>query len=134
MRRAAKTDENHNLIVEAARATGASVAHTYQLGSGFPDVAVGVDGLTLLWEIKTEGGQLTGREAEWHATWRGHVSVIRTPEEAIAEIQRVRERTPLIAACKSALALLCVMRPDSREEREERERVVAQLRNALESH
>jgi len=90
MRRAAKTDANHNLIVEAARAAGATVAHTYQLGGGYPDVAVGVDGITLLWEIKTDGGTLTGREAEWHASWRGHVSVIRTPEEAIAEIERAR--------------------------------------------
>jgi len=91
MRRAAKVDENQARIVEVARRAGASVAHTYQLGSGYPDVTIGVAGFNLLWEIKTDGGQLTGREVEFHTTWRGQVDIVRTPEQAISLISKWRQ-------------------------------------------
>lgn len=43
-----RVDKNQPEIVKAIRATGASVSHTHSLGHGFPDIVVGVDGLTLV--------------------------------------------------------------------------------------
>jgi len=83
--KAARTDANQALIVDALRKAGASVALTHRVGQGFPDIVVGCpDGRrNLLMEIKTAGGTLTPQEREFHDTWRGEVRVIRTVEEAM---------------------------------------------------
>jgi len=88
--KAAKTDANHTLIAEAARWAGVSVAHTHRLGQGFPDQVWGVEGFNLLVEVKTDGGTLTKPEQLFHTQWGGQIAVIRTPEQAIAEIERWR--------------------------------------------
>jgi len=87
----AKTDGNHTLIAEAARWAGVTVANTHRLGEGFPDQAWGVDGLNLLVEVKTDKGKLTPREAVFHATWRGQLVIVRTPEQAVAEIEKWKQ-------------------------------------------
>ena len=43
-----RVDRNQPEIVEALREAGASVAHTHAIGQGFPDIVVGVQGLTLV--------------------------------------------------------------------------------------
>lgn len=43
-----RVDRNQPEIVEALRKAGASVGHTHGVGQGFPDVVVGVNGLTLV--------------------------------------------------------------------------------------
>lgn len=43
-----RIDANQPLLVRSWRDTGASVAHTHVIGGGFPDVVVGVRGLTLV--------------------------------------------------------------------------------------
>lgn len=43
-----RVDRNQPEIVEALRKVGASVGHTHAVGQGFPDVVVGVQGLTLV--------------------------------------------------------------------------------------
>lgn len=43
-----RVDRNQPEIVEALREAGASVGHTHAVGQGFPDVVVGVQGLTLV--------------------------------------------------------------------------------------
>lgn len=45
-------DKNQPEIVKAVRATSASVAHTHTLGKGFPDIVVGIDGLSLIGNFK----------------------------------------------------------------------------------
>ena len=86
MRTAAKVDENQPEIVAVARDMHASVALTHQLGKGFPDAVLGLYGLNLLWEIKTEDGDLNDREKRFHAAWRGQIKVVRSAEEAEREI------------------------------------------------
>jgi len=43
-----RVDRNQPEIVEALREAGASVGHTHVVGKGFPDIVVGVQGLTLV--------------------------------------------------------------------------------------
>lgn len=86
MRRAARTDANQAEIVEALRQVGASVVLLHQVGGGCPDIGVGFRGHTYLLEIKAEGGRLTEDEREWHASWRGHVAVVYSVEDALRVI------------------------------------------------
>lgn len=43
-----RTDRNQAEIVKALRDAGASVGHTHTVGKGFPDIVVGVPGLTIV--------------------------------------------------------------------------------------
>ena len=91
MRRAARTDGNQKAIAEALRQIGASVATCHAVGQGFPDLAVGWQGGTYLLEVKDPSKpirdqQLTPAQVEFHATWRGHVAVVKTVREALEAI------------------------------------------------
>ena len=57
-----------------------------------PDLLVGFLGHTLLMEVKTEAGELTEREAEWHRDWRGQVAIVRTAHEALDILDEIAER------------------------------------------
>lgn len=97
MRRAAKVDANQAQIVAALRAIGASVQPLHTVGGGCPDLAVGVNGVTLLIEIKDgakrpSARKLTSDEAKWHQEWRGHVDVVEDVEEALSVVRLARER------------------------------------------
>jgi len=52
MRRSARTDSNQAAIVAAFRDLGCSVFTLHTVGRGFPDLAVGCNGLNLLIEVK----------------------------------------------------------------------------------
>lgn len=96
MRRAAKVDANHSEIVAALRKIGATVTSTATVGRGFPDLAVGWRGMTLLLEIKdgakpTSARQLTDDERKWHAEWRGHADVVESVEQALRAVMGDRE-------------------------------------------
>jgi len=88
MRRAANLDSNQPDIVDALRKAGASVTSTAGVGNGFPDLAVGVRGVTVLMEVK-DGSKppshrkLTSPEREWHGAWRGSVFVVESVEQAL---------------------------------------------------
>jgi hypothetical protein len=91
MRRAAKVDANHSEIVAALRKIGATVTSTAGVGKGFPDLAVGWRGMTLLLEIKDgakppSARQLTDDERKWHAEWRGHADVVDSVEQALRAV------------------------------------------------
>lgn len=93
-----RTDRNQSEIVEALRSIGATVAITSTLGKGFPDIVVGYRGGNYLIEIKDwqqipSKRRLTLDESEFHAMWRGQVSIIETVSEAISLVSRgaVRE-------------------------------------------
>lgn len=91
MRRAARVDANHGEIVAALRKIGATVTSTAGVGNGFPDLAVGWRGMTLLLEVKDgskppSAKQLTDDERKWHAEWRGHADVVESVEEALRAV------------------------------------------------
>lgn len=88
MRRAAKKDTNHNIIANALRDVGYSVADTSALGDDFPDLIVGgVDRRTgqinnWLVEVKTAKGKLKPGQEAFKDNWRGPYAVLRTVDDA----------------------------------------------------
>lgn len=82
-RRRRKSDANQGSIVAALRAAGASVEVLSDAGRGCPDLLVGVHGRNLLLEVKGLAGGLTPVQRTWHRDWRGQVSVVTSPEEAV---------------------------------------------------
>lgn len=84
-----KVDANQPDIIKALRKAGASVTPTHALGQGFPDIAVGFNGITVLMEIKNgelppSKRRLTPDEEQWHSAWRGCAAVVCSAEEALA--------------------------------------------------
>ena len=92
MRRAAKVDANQAEIVEALRDAGASVRVLSSVGEGVPDTLIGFRGRNFLLEVKRpkargqRAGTTTKPQDAFIAAWRGHVAVVRTPEEALRAI------------------------------------------------
>ena len=74
--RAAKIDANHEQVVSALRAAGASVQSLAGVGKGVPDLLVGFQGKTLLMEVKDgrktpSERRLTDDQVRWHGAWNG---------------------------------------------------------------
>lgn len=92
----AKVDGNQEAIVDALRTAGCSVQSLSRVGDGAPDLLVGRARVNFLLEVKRphasgkRGGPLVDARAElsleqeaWHRLWRGSVSVVRSPEDAL---------------------------------------------------
>ena len=77
MRRAAKVDSNHALIVEHFRARGCSVLSLAAMGRGVPDLLVAKQGVTWLVEVKQPKGKQNLLQEEWAEKWAGCWSVVR---------------------------------------------------------
>lgn len=90
MRRAAKKDANHNAIAEVFRAMGCSVLDLSRVGQGCPDLLVGFPHTAVLVEVKTDTGKLLDTQLRFIRDWVGRVEVVRSEDEAIALVQRVR--------------------------------------------
>ena len=96
MRRGAKRDANHNDIADAFRAMGCSVFETDRVGEGFPDIIVGLLGVSHLVEIKnpeTAYGRagLNQRQSAFANLWRGSPIITITSEaEAAAFVNKIR--------------------------------------------
>ena len=88
MRRDAPVDRNQREIIDALRQIGASVYPLHFAGRGFPDLIVGFRGHNYLMEIKTQKGRLNADQRTFHASWRGHVAVVRSPREAVEAVLR----------------------------------------------
>lgn len=96
MRVRSRLDANHRAIVEGLRDMGCSVLDLSQLGSGIPDILVGVRGQDHLLEIKSldangrmsEGAKRSSaRQMAWGSMWRGHpVRVVSTLGEALSAV------------------------------------------------
>lgn len=92
MRRAARTDNNQDAIVSALRAAGASVQSLAAVGKGCPDLIAGFGGRNWLLECKRQrddrkkAPDLTADQVEWQGAWRGAVTVVLTPEDALKAI------------------------------------------------
>lgn len=91
MRRSAKVDGNHRLIVKHLEQIGCSVQSLAASGKGVPDLLVGRRAINVLLEVKDPAQvpskrKLTEDQVEWHLKWKGQVAVVETPEEAEAAI------------------------------------------------
>jgi hypothetical protein len=81
--RAARRDKNEPEIIKALREAGASV---YQLDdTGLPDLLVGIMGVTILIEVKSDGGKLTPPQQHFFDNWKGQAYVVRT----ISDVERL---------------------------------------------
>lgn len=83
---AAKADTNQREIVAVLRAAGATVQHLHSVGDGCADLLVGYKGQNYLLEVKLPGEELNKRQWEWHFTWKGDCSIVRSKNEALAAI------------------------------------------------
>ena len=96
LRRAARKDGNHNAVADAFRSVGCSVFETDRVGDGFPDLVVGLLGVSVLVEVKNPatyyGRQGLGvQQSAFAASWRGGpVHVVCSEDEAIALVQNMR--------------------------------------------
>lgn len=93
MRRQARVDSNQAEIVAGLRKIGASVQLLHMVGGGCPDALVGWRGMNTLLEIKDgekppSARKLTDDQVDWHADWRGQVTVVETLEQAIEAVTR----------------------------------------------
>lgn len=85
MRRyAARRDSNEREIVDALRRAGCTV--DFLSGAYIPDLLVGYAGLNFLVEVKTATGDLRPGQRDWHQRWAGMTLVVRSPKEAIDEV------------------------------------------------
>ena len=87
--RAAKIDANHEAVVLALRAAGATVQSLAGVGKGVPDLLVGYQGQTLLMEVK-DGFKPPSKRAlnedqlRWHGRWNGGaLAVVDNPDGAL---------------------------------------------------
>ena len=88
MRRKARTDANQTAIVEYARKIGLSVHITSSLGGGFPDLAIGYGGITVIAEVKDgdkppSKRKLTDGEQAFKDNWTGGYYLIERPEDVL---------------------------------------------------
>jgi hypothetical protein len=94
MRRASRTDSNQAEIVEEFRRLGCSVAHTHQIGHGFPDIVVGKNRRTILIEIKDGSKPLSARcltpdEINFHRAWQGEIDVVENVYDVGVIVERL---------------------------------------------
>ena len=90
--RAAKIDANHEAVVTALRAAGATVQSLAGVGKGVPDLLVGFKGQTLLFEVKDgfkppSKRSLNEDQLRWHGSWKGGaLAVVDSPDAALRMI------------------------------------------------
>lgn len=88
-----RADANHVELAAVYEELFCSVVNTYHVGGGFPDAVIGCGGLSALVEFKMPDGRKTPAQETFHKTWRGSkVEIIRTREDVIAHVQRIRSR------------------------------------------
>lgn len=88
--RAARVDRNQALVVQALRKAGGIVTHTHTLGKGVCDLLVSFKGHWLAFEVKVGKAKLTSDELKWGKAQKAPVHVVRSPEEAVAVLRRVK--------------------------------------------
>ena len=90
--RAARVDQNHDQVVTALRAAGATVQSLAGVGKGVPDLLVGYKGQTMLMEVKDgfkapSARLLTEDQIRWHGIWKGgSLAVVDSPDAALRMI------------------------------------------------
>ena len=97
MRRASRVDSNQAAIVAAFRGLGCSVFPLHQVGGGFPDLAVGCNGLNLLIEVKDgskcpSARRLTSDEQRFIEAWSGQVCIVASVEDVRLIVEGISDR------------------------------------------
>lgn len=90
-----RVDANQKEITAALRKMGVCVAVTSSLGSGFPDIVLGMNGRNYLIELKDgtkppSARKLTKQEEAFHESWLGQIAIINSLDEAIEFVNRKR--------------------------------------------
>ena len=70
-------DTNHKEIVGLFKKMGCSVLDLAAVGGGCPDILVGLNGKTMLVEIKSKNGKLNNKQIEFSKNWKGNLAVCR---------------------------------------------------------
>ncbi len=86
MRTAARIDANQPEIIRVLRDCGVTVQPLHTVGKGTPDLLCGYRGRNVLLEVKDRNNPragLTRAQQDWHATWRGQVAIVESPDEAL---------------------------------------------------
>lgn len=97
-RRAARTDANQTEVISAFRDEGCSVADTSDVGEGFLDIVVGLDGINVLVEIKDgskppSARKLTEPQRKFTGAWAGWWEVVKDLDEVRSLVLRMRQRS-----------------------------------------
>lgn len=90
--RARKTDFNQAEIVKALKAAGCGVVDLSGVGKGCPDLLCHPPGypdcrFAVLLEVKNKtgrGDKLTKPQEKFHASWKGWIHRVTSPDEALA--------------------------------------------------
>ena len=90
MRKHGRVDKNQASIVKALRQAGATVTLLSAVGGGVPDLIAGFRKKNYLVEIKGDKGKLTPDQEVWHEEWKGQVAIVRTEEEGLKLIGRIK--------------------------------------------
>ena len=91
MRAIAKIDANQPEIVEAFWQLHCTVLLLHQVGSGCPDLLIGINGFNVLVEVKTATGKLTNDQKDFIAAWNGDdVNIVRSRDDAIEIVNHYR--------------------------------------------
>jgi len=89
---AAKPDTNQGKLFEQIRGLWGPncIINTSKVGGGFPDFILGLRGVNLFFEVKTETGELNELQVIFHKNWesQGQIAIARTMEDVIAEVSR----------------------------------------------
>lgn len=116
MRRAAKVDVNHSAIVKAFRDLGCSVLDLSRMGQGCPDLLIGKHQRNRLVEVKRDKkAKLTDAQLEFFGAWKGHVSVVTSPDDAarVVGLMDMERDTEL-----RAMKLMQIIKKPASEEQE----------------
>ena len=102
MRRAAKVDSNHGIIVAAFQAHGCSVQSLAAVGRGVPDLLVGCAGRNYLVEVKDgskvkSARKLTELQVRWQRMWKADVALVESLADVEACVKRWKSREEELA-------------------------------------
>ena len=91
--RARRVDRNHGEVVAALRKIGCEVMDLSRVGNGCADLIACLGFRIRLLEIKDgskppSARKLTPAQKVWHESWRRHVDVVESPEQAIEVMTR----------------------------------------------
>lgn len=93
---AKRVDANQPEIVKAYRDLGFSVYSCAPMGKGFPDLVVGIHGITDLVEVKDgdkppSGRKLTPDQVTFFNDWKGSVRVVNNIDDVAQHHKELRE-------------------------------------------
>lgn len=107
-----KKDLSQPEIEKTLRSHGFSVASTHEVGDGFPDIAVGVLGLSVLIEVKnTLKDKASEPEVKFHRAWKGQIRVAHSAKEVVLGIRAhalwlINRLPAIVEECDRVLRLL----------------------------